>query len=154
VVEHHHDWSRETEAARWKMVSGSRDPFGAENTFASLRVSERKSGRELFSSPVPALTCLWISPDSRYVVGLSNIKLQNPIQLVVFDRSGRRLFAKGLAGQPLPGVFESVTNAIFWYREPTPALRLEEGRDVWATLTVEGREGVELPFRFRTAGER
>src|SRR5262249_49019787 len=70
VAEPHHDWSRATEPARWKMISTTKDPFTADNTFAFLRPVDKKSGRELFKKPVPALTFLWVSPDSRWVVGL------------------------------------------------------------------------------------
>ena len=85
VAEHHHDWSRATEAARFKMITTTRDPFTQENTYSYLRLLDRASGRELFKKPVPALTHLWISPDSRFVVGVSNVKLWNPYQIVVFD---------------------------------------------------------------------
>src|SRR5262245_11911870 len=66
-VEHHHDWSRATEPARYKMITTTNDPFTAENTYSYLRVVEKASGHELFRAPVPALTRLWISPDSKYV---------------------------------------------------------------------------------------
>ena len=70
-VEHHHDWSRSTEDARQAMFSTTKDPFTAANTYSCLRVVDKASGGELFKAPVPALTQIWISPDSRYIVGLS-----------------------------------------------------------------------------------
>jgi hypothetical protein len=99
---------------------------------------------------VPALTLLWISPDSRYVVGLSNVKLWNPYQLVVFSRAGRRVFERSINGASWPGVQESVTNAVFWYKEPSPTVRLEEIQG-WATLSIEDRLGTLRPFRFRVS---
>jgi hypothetical protein len=150
VAEHHHDWSRATEDARFKMISTTKDPFTQENTYSYLRLLDRASGRELFKKPVPALTHLWISPDSRFVVGLSNVKLWNPYQVVVFDRSGRRLFEKSITAASWPGVQETVTNAVFWYKEPTPAIRLVESQGS-LTLSIEDRLGTPRQFRFRAA---
>lgn len=149
VVEHHHDWSRATEPARFKMITTTHDPFTAENTYSWLRVVEKASGKELFRAPVPALTQLWISPDSRFIVGISSIKLWNPFQLVVFTRSGKRVFQKDFTGDATHGIQQSVTNAIWWYRE-NPTIRLEEpggtGGDVH--LWIDDRLGKPREFRF------
>lgn len=150
LAEHHHDWSRATEPARFKMITTTKNPFTAENTYSYLRVVDKGSGRELFRAPVPALTQLWISPDSRYVVGISNIQLWNPYQLVVFTRTGRRVLEKAFGGEPW--VRQSVTNWIEWYKEPTPTIRLEEGQG-WTSVWIEDREGKPRQFRFRTPPE-
>jgi hypothetical protein len=149
LVEHHHDWTRATEPARYKMITTTHDPFTAENTYSWMRVVEKASGRELFRAPVPALTQLWISPDSKYVVGMSSIKLWNPYQLVVFTRSGKRVFEKDFTGDTTHGIQESVTNAILWFKDPTPAIRLEDTRgDV--RLWIEDRLGKPREFRFKS----
>ena len=146
-VEHHHDWSSATEPARYKMITTTHDPFTAENTYSYLRVVEKSSGRELFRAPVPALTLLWISPDSRYVVGLSSIKLWNPYQLVVFTRDGRRLYERNFTDDPSPAVMQSETNAVWWFKDPVPAIRIgESGGQV--ELTIEDRLGHPRRFRF------
>jgi hypothetical protein len=150
VAEHHHDWSRSTEGARFKMISTTKDPFTADNTYSYLRLLDKASGREIFRKPVPALTHLWISPDSRYVVGLSSIKLWNPYQIVVFSRSGVRIFERAVTAASWPGVFESVTNAVFWYEEPSPTIRLEEKQGA-VTLSIEDTQGTLRPFRFRAS---
>ena len=149
-VEHHHDWSRATEAARYKMITTTKDPFTAENTYSYLRAIEKASGRELFRAPVPALTRLWISPDSRYIVGLSSIKLWNPYQLVVFTRGGRRVYQRDFTGDPAPAVLQSVTNAVWWFKEPAPSIRLEE-LGGWVELSIEDRLGKPRRFRFRAS---
>ena len=153
VVEHHHDWSRSTEPARFKMISTTKDPFTTENTYSYLRVVEKASGRELFRAPVPALSILWISPDSKYVVGLSSIKLWNPFQLVVFTRAGRRVFERDFTSDTTPGIQQSVTNWIGWYKEPAPAIGLEESQG-WVILSIEDRLGTTRRFRFRADGEK
>lgn len=149
LVEHHHDWTRATEPARFKMITTTKDPFTAENTYSYLRVVDRASGRELFRAPVPALTHLWISPDSRYVVGLSHIMLWNPYQLVVFTREGRRVYEKDFTGENSPAVLQSVTNFISWFQEPVPSIRLEE-KSGWVDLWIQDRLGKPRRFRFKT----
>ena len=96
---HHHDWSEATHRKRWKMISGRQDPFRAENYYATLEVTDRKTGRRLFRASVPALTRLWISPDSRHVLGLSEIMVWNPYQLVLFDREGHLLFRRRISSE-------------------------------------------------------
>ena len=84
------------------------------------------------------------------MVGLSNVKLWNPYQIVVFDRSGRRVFEKSITSASWPGVQESVTNAVVWYKEPTPAIRLVESQGS-VTLSVEDRLGTPRQFRLRAS---
>lgn len=148
VAEHHHDWSRATEPARFKMITTSKDPFTAENTYSYLRVVDKGTGKERFRAPVPALTLLWISPDSRFVVGLSSVKLWNPYQLVVFDASGRRLLAQDFTNDTRPGVSQTTTNAIFWFKEPNPTIRLAESKGS-AVLSIEDPLGKIRDFRFK-----
>jgi hypothetical protein len=103
-AEHHHDWGSATHAARWKMISTTKNPFTADNDYSSLRLYDKRTGVELFRRPVPALTHIWISPDSEYVVGVSNVMLWNPYQLVVFNRAGDRLLERNMVGVNWPGV--------------------------------------------------
>jgi hypothetical protein len=146
-AEHHHDWSAATRSARWKMISTTRNPFSSDNDYSFLRLIDKASGAELFRRPVPALSYIWISKDSRYVVGLSNIKLWNTYQLVVFSKSGERLLERAMTDVLWPGVTRSVSNWINWYREPSPRISLvENGR--LATLTVEDPLGVSRDFHF------
>lgn len=65
------------------------DPF--RNAFAYLELRERGSERLLFKKPVPPLTHVWIDDRTDIIVGLSNIQLCNPLQLVVFDKNGQLL---------------------------------------------------------------
>ena len=87
-AEHHHDWSEATRAARWDMISTTRNVFTSSNSYASLVVRNKQNDAQLFKVPTPALTHLWISNDSRFIVGISNIKLWNPVQVVVFNTKG------------------------------------------------------------------
>jgi hypothetical protein len=153
TVEHHHDWSKSTSDARWKMISGDRNPFTPENTYASLKVVEKETGKTLFTAPVPALTYLWISADSRFIVGLSNIKIRNPYQLVVFDRAGHRLFQSDLMSLRTrlhwPAVSETVTNWVNWYMEPVPRISLLDNKGT-LVLSIEDKAGDMHDFSFPT----
>jgi hypothetical protein len=74
----------------------------------------KATGAELFRRPVPALTHIWISSDSKHLVGISDVMLWNPYQLVVFSKSGDRLLERNMVGVNWPGVSQSVTNWINW----------------------------------------
>ena len=87
---HHHDWSRD-DKARFDMITGKAELFSPANTYAWISCS--KGDVQLFSSPAPALTKLVMSDDGRFVVGVTNIKLWNPVQIAIWETmSGMRLF--------------------------------------------------------------
>ncbi|TLD72691.1 hypothetical protein FEM03_01040 [Phragmitibacter flavus] len=93
LVLHNHDWSDS------KKIADAFDPlrdeevhFHSKNQFAYVKVLSKENGEVLWNSPSPAFSHLWVSPDSNYVIGLSNIKINNPYQLVIFDRSGKVLY--------------------------------------------------------------
>jgi hypothetical protein len=146
-AEHHHDWSGRTGNARWKMISTTRDPFTSDNDYSYLLLRDKASGREIFRRPVPALTYLWISSDSKYVVGVSNVMVWNPYQLVVFGRSGDRLLERNMVEVSWPGVTRSVTNWIDWYKKPVPRIAIVENATT-ATLSIEDPMGVLREFTF------
>jgi hypothetical protein len=146
-AEHHHDWSVATRDARWKMISTTRNPFTADNDYSYLLLRDKATGSELFRRPVPALTHIWISPNSKYVVGISDVMLWNPYQLVVFSKSGDRLLERNMVGVNWPGVSQSVTNWIKWYKEPVPHMTIVEN-GATATLSVEDALGVLRQFQF------
>ena len=75
TVRHHHDWSLK-----------KRQAF--------LEWTSRPEGKVLSRMPTPALTWLGVTNESRYVIGLSNIKLDNPYQLVVYTRDGGLLLQR------------------------------------------------------------
>jgi hypothetical protein len=88
IVIHFHDWSSATHQERWKMISTHQDPFTAENNYAYLRCINKRTQQVIFQKPCPALTRIAISKDERYIAGISDIKLRNPYQMVVFSVKG------------------------------------------------------------------
>jgi hypothetical protein len=131
------------------MISTTKDPFTADNNYSYLLLRDKATNKELFRRPVPAFNYIWISPNSRYVVGISNIMVWNPYQLVVLSNTGNRLLERNLTGANWPGVSQSVTNWIKWYKEPVPKIAIVEKGET-ATISVEDPLGVLRQFEFRT----
>jgi hypothetical protein len=88
IVIHFHDWTEKTRAARYKMTSTNKDPFTSDNNYAYIECIDKTTGKVVFKKPCSALTKIEISKDEKYIVGISNIMLWNPYQLVVFSTKG------------------------------------------------------------------
>lgn len=114
----------------------------------NITVEDRVSGRTTIIPGVPALTYLWIDPASSLVVGLSNIKLQNPYQLVVYSASGERLLEQDMRGFDWARRTESVTNWVHWYREPDPDIVVRIGKICALALVDAGGTARTFPFNF------
>lgn len=90
---HVHDYSKQ-----YKQVGDSPSnyraipPFSTENSFSYLQLINKKTQREIFKIPVCAFTTLWMSADSKYIVGLSTITHGHPI--VIIHHSGKVLYNK------------------------------------------------------------
>lgn len=147
-AEHHHDWSETTHDARWEMISTTRNVFSPKNTYASLVVRNKQTHAQLFRAPTPALTHLWISKDSKFIVGISNIKEWNPVQVVVFDSTGALVLARSVVSSSFPGVSETVSNWVHWYKEPEPRISIETKGESYS-LRIEGNNGVDRVFTFQ-----
>ena len=86
TFDHAHNWdSTKVETLFFDLTHHERF-FSPENDFAFVEL--RDGEKVLFCSPSPALSHLWISPDGQFFVGLSDIMLRNPYQLVVWRRDG------------------------------------------------------------------
>lgn len=94
VVNHYHNWSLETKKKRDAMMATHQNPFLGENDYAFIKCIDKKTGKVLFKKPTPALTYLYISNDSKYIIGLSKIQLNNPYQFVCFDLKGNLIEKK------------------------------------------------------------
>ncbi|MDQ1349802.1 MAG: hypothetical protein QG657_103 [Acidobacteriota bacterium] len=94
ALKHYHNWSLETKKKRDAMMLNHQNPFLVENDYAFIECIDKKTGRRLFKKPTPALTYLYISSDSKYIIGLSKIQLDNPYQFVCFDLEGNLVAKK------------------------------------------------------------
>ncbi|MEQ8474102.1 MAG: hypothetical protein RIC35_23100 [Marinoscillum sp.] len=79
------------------MISTHQNPFTSENDYAYVMAIDKSSNDTIFKSPSPALTELFISEDEQFFVGISNIMLWNPYQIVAYDCKGHLLFSKHIA---------------------------------------------------------
>jgi hypothetical protein len=70
------------------MISTDQNPFTPDNNYAFIECIDKATGNVLFKKPCTALTKIEISEDENYIVGISNIMLWNPYQLVVFSIQG------------------------------------------------------------------
>lgn len=86
IATHFHDWSS---PKLEQMTDDDALYFSATNTLSGVAVTDLRTRREIFASPCPALTYIWLSPDNRFLVGLSNVKRRNPYQLVIWDLQKR-----------------------------------------------------------------
>lgn len=98
-VSHTHDWSRSSQLVALSLADDAAERiFGPGNHIASLRVLRRSDSTVLIDTPSPAFTRLWISPDETLLVGLSRVKIHNPVQLAVWELpSGRLLWREHIA---------------------------------------------------------
>ena len=94
IVSHTHDWSAPELDKLYSDLDHHERFFTEANDFSRVTVTDRASGREIFSNPTPAATYLWLSPDSRYLICLSHIMLRNPYQLVIWDLKTKTLLWK------------------------------------------------------------
>lgn len=125
AIEHQHNWS---------------NPLH----LSSLRATDKLSGKELFNIATPPLTYLWISPDSRFIVGLSEIRYQNQYQLIVVSGSGQEIIKEDVTSLGWTVLMSGDINTISWYKQPEPHILLNEGL---RTLQIEDANGVMRTFR-------
>jgi hypothetical protein len=88
VIIHFHDWSQNSKDKRYEMISTHQDLFTLENDYSYIECIDKKTDSVIFRKPCPALTRIEISENEKYIIGISKIKLWNPIHLVVFDNTG------------------------------------------------------------------
>ena len=97
LVIHYHDWSNTTKKSRFKMISTHQNPFTEENDYAFILAINKNTQDTIFNSPSPALTKIHISEDEKFIVGISNIMVWNPYQLVIYSDIGELIFKKHIA---------------------------------------------------------
>lgn len=98
IVIHFHDWTEGTSKARFKMMTTDQNLFASENNYAFIECYDKASGQLVFRKPSPALTKIEISEDEKYIVGISKIKIWNPVQMVVLSITGNLLKSRHIAG--------------------------------------------------------
>jgi len=103
IINHYHDWT-------WQNTSGY------------IECIDKLTNESIFHVTSPALTKLFISDDEKYIVGLSNIKVDNPYHAVILDISGKYILQKHVSKIGVKNYRQSITNYVFWYNENDPGL--------------------------------
>ena len=100
IIEHYHDWSI---------------------NYAYIECIDKRTNDIVFKIPSPALTKLFVSNDEQFIVGLSNIKIDNPYQFVMLNLKGEYIIRSHVRSF-LRKYSETVTNYIYWFNEKDPGL--------------------------------
>lgn len=113
IALHFHDWSSRPQINDPEKPDAA---FSMANRSAYVELWSKTNGTRLWHVPSPAFSYLWVSPDGKYIVGMSDIKLRNPYQLVVCDNAGAIRLRKHIA--PEKAAFTTSELATFWARFP------------------------------------
>ena len=110
----------------------------------------------LFESDSPPLTCLWVSDDDLFVIGLSDVKLDNAAQVILVRTTDHKTWSMAVAcgarkrgAKTGIGCSESATNFVFWYDEENPGLRLKQAGDEPDTLFYNDKSGAPAKLALR-----
>lgn len=124
IVRHYHSWS-DSKYEKWYKMGTTNEKFSdLDIDYAYIECVEKKSHKILFKKPSPALTKIYVSNDSRYIIGISTIKVINPYQFVVLNRNGDIIYKKHIAASEAKlTLFEYQT---FKHRYPSQKKFLEE----------------------------
>ncbi len=108
-----------------------------------------KNRKRVYCTAPPALTHLWLSPDEKYVVGLSDIYNNNTHQLVVYTVEGELVYNKTIECEELDS-FCIGTNSeyIYWYHQSHPAIELEEIESGELRLSLHDKYKKRFGFSF------
>jgi len=91
---HFHNWSNETLNERYNMITSEDQNILVNNNYAYINVINKYSMEIVLKIPSPALTHMYISEDERYIVGISNIMIDNPFQLIIIDIHKKEIIKK------------------------------------------------------------
>lgn len=101
VVNHCHDWSRALTPrldGEWRLAFSRAAPFGVGPDISSLELY-LPNGTTVARLTSPPLRYIKITPDSRYVIGLSDVRLLNSTQALVLDGRGTVLLRRQVSGE-------------------------------------------------------
>jgi hypothetical protein len=99
IIYHYHNWSQATTESRYKMISTNQDPFTDANDYAYIECFDKKTGKRIFKKPSSALTKIEISKDEKYIIGISNIMVWNPYQLIIYSTNGELIKKRHIASE-------------------------------------------------------
>ena len=108
-----------------------------------------KGNKRVYCTAPPALTHLWLSPNEKYVVGLSDIYARNTHQLVVYAVEGELIYNKKIICDDLNSFcVTSASEYTYWYHQSHPAINLEELESGMLRLTLHDKYKKRFAFIF------
>jgi hypothetical protein len=101
-VTHYHDWEIGSDKVAHWFTAGfdiAKELLSARNDFSYITIIDRRNQDQAKRIPSPPLSRLWIDRDEKRIVGLSTVKLDNPVQLVVYSTDGTLNHSEHIASQ-------------------------------------------------------
>jgi len=96
-ITHFHNWSEETKDERSRMIAEKNQNIFENNNYAYIEVCKKETNEKITRVPSPALTNLFISEDEQYILGISNIMIYNPYQLIIININGEIIKIRHIA---------------------------------------------------------
>ena len=96
IVNHSYNWSN-IELIKKLIKDDEELIFSENNQFSYIWLTNNATAVIEWKRPSPALTKIFISENSEYIIGLSKIKYHNPYQLVILNRKGDIIFRMHIA---------------------------------------------------------
>jgi len=99
IAKHYHNWTSDTEEELYEMISTDQNPFNEKNNYAYIELIDKRTGKTIFKKPSTALTQIEISKNEKHIVGISNIMVWNPYQLVIYDTNGKLIKKRNFSSE-------------------------------------------------------
>jgi len=93
IVYHKHDWGIRLKQMDDKTLTTTADSLES----SSITCILKKNGDTLFHKPCPALTSIYFDKKQKYIIGVSNIMVENPYQLYIYDILGNMIKKRGIS---------------------------------------------------------
>ena len=120
---HYHNWGLALDSSIFNK-DHSQYHFSKKNNYSFLQFSNKDS--IIFKKPCPVLTSLYYDSTNQIIVGLSTIKLRNPIRFILINKNGNLIHSGSSSDLEKLGVThsESVTNSYNWLSQNNPQIQL------------------------------
>ncbi len=145
-----HDHTRAHSREWYRSEMGVKEFSACNHTLSTQGILQVFRGSErLFCTAVPALTHIWLSPDEKYVVGLSDI-VTNRFQLIVYSTEGNLVFGRAIDCEEtkIEGCSRSVSQYVHWFHETHPGILLQEKDGGTLELSLNSRVKSRIRFLF------
>ena len=99
ILIHFHDWTENSQKKRFEMITNHQNPFLQDNNYSYVELIDKRTSKTIFKKPTPALTHIEIADDESFIIGVSNIMIWNPYQLIIFDIKGNLIKKRNFSSE-------------------------------------------------------